>query len=628
MPDRTLPKSEEKCKSLNYAPIFEWFGVHFVVNGNPNQLRAHECPFCGEGPFHMATATGLYECKRGSCGAKGNVITFLTAMHLHHLNKTTAKQRSELGQRRGINPRTIERHQLAYDQVMDRWLLPFKNGQGNVVNFQSYDWNKPNPNKRNLPILETSLYNFPDLVTADTSKRVYLCEGVFDALALDYAIGHKSRYRYVIVATPGGFKQVWAEHFRNRKVTALYDNDKGGAQHNRTVEKCLMGDGRVADELRLLKWPDGMEGFDVNDFVRKYPNINIVSWIDQHNAMVQPESKLAWSFGWEGCNEPHEVDWIWANRICTETYISFSGKGGTFKSTLMRDLVARYTQGCAMPKEDAPSMPAGYVIWVYIEETEASIRAKLKAANADMDRMIFLPAKLKDGEHMNLLTQLDGIREMIRRYSVRLVVIDGQNSVIGSDCIATDMLARNNITNKLHTFAQEERIALIGLRNEDEKKRALGPQSMCDIGRCILRTEPDMRVGGELDTNYFWLWFPKVSDAPQSLYRPVPYAVADHPGHAPVILWGKYIPYDQTKPEDIEKAAEGEAKTAADNQPDGKVKRGRKGKKAESKDDIRAVLAEALAGIVVDDCAACEAKTAAQNRRTTCNSDTPGETPP
>ena len=119
-------------------------------------------------------------------------------------------------------------------------------------------------------------------------------------------------------------------------------------------------------------------------------------------------------------------------------------------------------------------------------------------------------ATLKDGDPLNVLDRLDELRAVIRQYGVRWVVIDGQNSVVGAPNIMTDMSARHNVTNKLHQFAQQENVALIGIRNEDAEGRVLGPQSMADAARGILRAE-ELEKDGE--DRYFRLVFERISDA-------------------------------------------------------------------------------------------------------------------
>src|SRR5262249_13100371 len=158
---------------------------------------------------------------------------------------------------------------------------------------------------------------------------------------------------------------------------------------------------------------------------------------------VTRQSKLAWEHGWERqSSEPEVIDWVWPNHLRTGTYASFSGKGGTLKSTIGRELIARYTKGRRMPGCEEIGLPAGHVIYITAEDSKATAWKQLEDAGADLNRITVLPATLKDGDPMNILEHLDELREMIRKYAVRFVVIDGQNSVVGAPCIATDMLAR------------------------------------------------------------------------------------------------------------------------------------------------------------------------------------------
>src|SRR5262249_5482817 len=147
------------------------------------------------------------------------------------LDKTTPANYSALGKVRGVAPQTLRLHGLAYDAGGDRWLIPYSSSEENAVNLQLFYPNREKPNKFWLPELPAALYGFDKLMAADKGKLVLLCEGPFDAIALDYSIGAKHRDRHVIVASPGAFKAEWAEHFRGRKVRAFYDNDEGGRQH-------------------------------------------------------------------------------------------------------------------------------------------------------------------------------------------------------------------------------------------------------------------------------------------------------------------------------------------------------------------------------------------------------------
>jgi hypothetical protein len=362
-----------------------------------------------------------------------------------------------------------------------------------------------------------------------------------DFTRLDYAVGAVHRARYCILATPGsGFKEDWVGHFTDRKVRALFDNDEGGRQQVERVEK-LLGQTRVADEVLVLTWPKGTpDGYDLNDFVRDHPGQSVIEFINKNSYRVVPEPKLNWQHGWSDDEDEEVIDWLWPDHLRCGTYVSFSGRGGTFKSTIARELVARYTRGDRMPLCATDGLAPGHVIYVTAEDGEKKAKAQLKEAGAVKEYLHILSVKLKDGGMMNLLEHLEEIRQRVREYRVRLVVVDGQNSVLGASNISTDILARHNITNPLHQFAQQENVCLIGVRNEDDDGRAYGPASMKDIGRCSMRATEDEPVGND---RYFRLRFPKVSDVPKHKYPDIPYKVAAGPeGSPPRISWGEKRP--------------------------------------------------------------------------------------
>jgi hypothetical protein len=249
---------------------------------------------------------------------------------------------------------------------------------------------------------------------------------------------------------------------------------------------------------------------------------------------------LAWEHGWERESaRPEVIDWVWPDRLRCGSYCSFSGFQGTMKSTIARDLVARYASGRPLPGCEGVGLPAGHVIYVTAEDSPETVWTDLERGGADKNLVTVLPATLKDGDPLNVLEHLEELRQMVRKLAARFVVIDGQNSVVGAPCIATDMLARTNVTNKLHQFAQREGVCLLGIRNEDREGRALGPQSMGDIARCVLRV---VQVGEEDGRRYYELRFEKISDAAPSTHPPIPYSVEDLGGSARRILWGETKP--------------------------------------------------------------------------------------
>src|SRR5262249_7585747 len=148
--------------------------------------------------------------------------TFLTCVHNKYLKHTTRDDYLRLKRKRGLPSQTFKGHGLAYAPDLGFWLVPFKNPKGNVITLMRYWPDKAGANKLIVKGLPSAIYGFDKLMAADNLKTVLICEGPFDAMALGYSIGPENRGKYVIVATPGAFKDEWAEHFRGRKVRAFY----------------------------------------------------------------------------------------------------------------------------------------------------------------------------------------------------------------------------------------------------------------------------------------------------------------------------------------------------------------------------------------------------------------------
>ena len=185
---------------------------------------------------------------------------------------------------------------------------------------------------------------------------------------------------------------------------------------------------------------------------------------------------------------------------------------------------------------DRAGMPAGHVLYIHVEDGKAEVDDSFELFGGDFDRWHTMPATLRDGDPLNVLDHLGEIEQTIREYGIRLVIIDGQNSVVGAPDISTDMKGRANVTNKLHQFAQRHDICLIGIRNEDADGRAMGSQSMGDISRCVLRA---VELPPDKNDRYFRLVFVKVSDSTPKTHPPIPYGVKDLGGRHRKILWGK-----------------------------------------------------------------------------------------
>ena len=104
------------------------------------------------------------------------------------------------------------------------------------------------------------LYKLPELMDADPSDWVFVCEGEKDVDRL-LSLG--------LVATTnpmgaGKWRDEFGETLRGRRCCILPDNDKPGADHARQVAQSLRG---VAADVRILELPDLPPKGDVSDWI-------------------------------------------------------------------------------------------------------------------------------------------------------------------------------------------------------------------------------------------------------------------------------------------------------------------------------------------------------------------------
>lgn len=258
-----------------------------------------DCPFCGkEGHLFISQETGQYQCKVCRTGGQkggGNSYTFIRK--LHEISLERGADYESITTERRIKVATLRRWGMCQSVIDGEWLFPtygFKTPR-EVVNL--YRW-APIKGKRRLISTATFGQMLFGLQFWDASKPwVYLCEGPFDAMALEEALmgfrmaGSKlvrtsdvaqSLYAQAnILAVPGceQFKEDWAQHFAGKRVYLLFDSDHpktragivsppGGYEGMKSTTLKLRP---VTQDIWINNWgPEGYDpslpdGYDVRD---------------------------------------------------------------------------------------------------------------------------------------------------------------------------------------------------------------------------------------------------------------------------------------------------------------------------------------------------------------------------
>lgn len=166
---------------------------------------------------------------------------------------------------------------------------------------------------------------------------------------------------------------------------------------------------------------------------------------------------------------PQPVEWLWPNRIAIGKLSILAGVPGLGKSFATLDMAARVSRGAPWP--DAPDVrqePGGVVLLSAEDGLADTIRPRLDAAGADLERIIVLEAVRAEGENgrplergFDLGRDLPALEGAIGQCAgCRLVVIDPLTAYLGGVDSHKNAEVRGMLA-PLAALAERYRVAMV-----------------------------------------------------------------------------------------------------------------------------------------------------------------------
>lgn len=137
------------------------------------------------------------------------------------------------------------------------------------------------------------------------------------------------------------------------------------------------------------------------------------------------------------------VQWLWHGRIPLGKITVLDGDPGLGKSTVTLDLASRISLGQSMPGDETPREPAGVVLLSAEDDPADTIRPRLEATGADLERI----------STIGMIPTNDGARPLVLPED--LIIVEHAVDEVGASLVVIDPLFAY-LTGEVNSFRDQD----------------------------------------------------------------------------------------------------------------------------------------------------------------------------
>lgn len=325
-----------------------------------------------------------------------------------------------------------------------------------------------------------------------TGTPVYVVEGEKDVLALE-SIGAVSVCNAMGAGKASLFD--WSP-LAGHTVVIVADDDGPGHRHAQQVRELLAP---IAAGLVVVT---AASGKDAADHIAAGLGVDEFQIVDQGNGNGR---RLKVTRGSEV--KMQRVRWVMEDWIPVGSLTLLAGREGLGKSTIAASLCAQITRGQLDGElRGTPST----VLYVHSEDSrEFTVAPRLRAAGADMDRVIFVDVETSHTDSGTLVLPFDtlALEEIIAQHKVAFVVLDAATSSMSTELSGKDDRAVRQYLEPLAQLAARQGCVMFGLCHfgkrdgADTGKLILGSIAWSQVARSVLSVAKDEDTGNLIVTN-------------------------------------------------------------------------------------------------------------------------------
>lgn len=201
-----------------------------------------------------------------------------------------------------------------------------------------------------------------------------------------------------------------------------------------------------------------------------------------------------------GTIEAKPVAWLWSGRLALGKITLLTGEGGVGKSMLTCDLASRISRGDTLP--DGGIAPQGEVFFIGAEDgAEDTVRPRLDAAGADVDRVFLIQGPKPNGEEIaspiDLSIHINKLDKLLSNHpEAKLLIIDPIMDYLGPATNSDKATDVRRVLSPLRSLAERHQVAIVAMNHLNKqgrgsKNRSLGSGAFVQVARIELRVVED-----------------------------------------------------------------------------------------------------------------------------------------
>lgn len=234
----------------------------------------------------------------------------------------------------------------------------------------------------------------------------------------------------------------YSETLAGKNVVILPDSDKRGEKHGALVSQALQGKALSVQRLTL---PDGCK--DLSEWAGDRTQADLHGllsqaqpWSEGEQPTIETDRAGRVTYRRVADIEAKPINWLWPDRIARGKVSMIAGNPGLGKSQITASMAATVSTGGAWPVDRTSCEPGNVVILSAEDDPADTIRPRLEAAGADLDRCFVIDAVIEstraDGNEcprsFNLQTDLARLGTMLESIGgAALIVIDPITAYLG-----------------------------------------------------------------------------------------------------------------------------------------------------------------------------------------------------